>query len=121
MLNERGCIEKIHAPIQCGGYTLAMGGLEKQAHFDRKLETPPLSVNENALAFAMLNNVDDSISQYSMASDGTHIVQALQGNDWQELVQKFKNEPKDAIAVARKNVFSISLDQRLSKEERAAR
>ncbi len=83
---------------------------------------PTLGVNERALAFAMLHDRNNSIVQYSVdTADGQRIVPSLSDNEWPALVNKFKSNPKEAIATARLNVFSIQQDTRLSEADRTAR
>ena len=83
---------------------------------------PTLSVNERALAFAMLRNESNSIIQYQVdASDGRRVVPSLSDDSWPTLVNKFKSDPKDAIATARLNIFSIQQDTQLSEPDRTAR
>lgn len=83
---------------------------------------PTLSVNERALAFAMFNNRNNSITQYSVdPTDGNRVVQSIADNDWSALVSKFKSDPKDAIATARLNILSIQQDTKLPEPDRIAR
>lgn len=84
--------------------------------------TPMLNVNERALAFAILNERDNSITQYAVdPADGNRVVQSLSDSDWPALVNKFRSDPKDAIATARLNIFSIQQDTKLPEPDRTAR
>jgi hypothetical protein len=83
---------------------------------------PTMSVNEKALAFAMLHNRPDSIVRYTVDSkDGNRILEAITDTDWPRLVRLFKSDPKDAIATARLNIFSIRKDLRFPENERKSR
>lgn len=81
-----------------------------------------LSVNERALAYGMLHNFDDAISQYTCNDDGTRTLdKTLDAAEWPALVAEFKKDPKTVIARARLNIFSIHADTSFSEANRIAR
>ena len=97
------------------------GQKQQLSQMGRRSEAPTLNVNERALGYAMQHHVADSITNYAMDADGTRRLQGLDRDDWTSLVQQFKRDPKEAIATARLNLFSISKDPKLSADERTVR
>jgi hypothetical protein len=88
---------------------------------DANIERGILSVNERALAYAMLTGKNESITAYTVDSTGARVLPTLPDRDWPQLVAKFKADPKDAIATARLNIFAIQKDAQLTEGERKAR
>ena len=82
---------------------------------------PATSVNEKVLAYAMLNDLQDNVVRYVAGPNGTRVLPTLADSDWNSLVQKFKRDPKDTIAIARKNIFAIPNDAQLAEHERQGR
>jgi hypothetical protein len=81
----------------------------------------PLTVNENALAHAMLNGIGDGIIRYTLDARGMRIVQTISDAEWPVLVKKFSADPKTLLGVARQNIFAISKDPQLNQAEKSQR
>lgn len=81
-----------------------------------------LTIQENALAYGMLNEKADSTTNYvEEKGHRMHQNYKLQENDTGLLVEKFRSNPKDCLALARENLLAISADKRIDKNERKDR
>ena len=87
----------------------------------RSPEAPALSVNEAALAHAILYGKAGSVIDYTIDAGGNRRIQGLRAGEWPALTERFRQDPKDAIGTARLNLFAISKDPNLPENERAAR
>lgn len=92
-------------------------------HENSPQNNPPLSLQEKALAYGMLYQKKNVLTDYSFDKKGVKILQhANLGKDGlKTLVDKFRFDPKDCLAMARENLFSIMKDPRLSHEEKTER
>jgi hypothetical protein len=81
-----------------------------------------LTINESVLAFAILNNKESNAVDYKIEADGSRLLNSVKSQaEWSALVNRFKNDPKDCLAVARNAVGNILKDDRLSEIDKKLR
>lgn len=85
-------------------------------------DTSSLPLQQEALAYGMLHDKNDNITDYKL-ENGIKILSHTDLGDkgFNLLVDKFRNNPKDCLAVARENLFLIMTDQNLPREKRLNR
>jgi hypothetical protein len=81
-----------------------------------------LSVQERALAYAMLHRIGDATIRFAMDGSGErrHTL-SFTGNDYDNLKNVFAANPTTALAWARRSLVAISTDTRLSEADRSSR
>jgi hypothetical protein len=96
---------------------------ELKANNISKVENPKqeLSVQQKALVSGMLGEVDDATTRYEMRGGQRYYRDIFREGDWEALVKKFKDDPKDCLALARNNLMSIMADRTVPEEERRSR
>jgi hypothetical protein len=92
-----------------------------EAGQDNSPKLVQLPLQERALANGMLHSELNKISSYKDTPQGRIHSTDFDGQDFKSLVEKFKNNPKDCLAVARENLLSIKKDTRLSHNEQVDR
>jgi hypothetical protein len=82
-----------------------------------------LSLQERALAYGMLHSKKGIVVSYTLDKDNNriHPHTDLGAKGFNILVDEFRNNPKDYLAIARENLFSIMKDPKLNHQERLAR
>ena len=89
-----------------------------EAGQDNSPKSFPIPLQEKALANGMLHSKLDAVSTFKLTPQGRIHSIDFDSKDYASLVEKFKNDPKDCLAIARENLFSIRKDPRLSAQER---
>jgi hypothetical protein len=81
-----------------------------------------LSVQERALAYAMLHRVGDATVRFALNTHGDRIHNLdFAPDDYNSLKTVFAADPKEALAWARESLFAISTDTRISEAHRHSR
>lgn len=80
---------------------------------------PSLNPQQQVLVSAMLRNKSDVTVNYSLHKNGSKTLNfEFTENDFRDLVGKFKEDPKQCLAMARRNIIAIANDKKLSEPER---
>ncbi len=82
-----------------------------------------LNPHQQALGYGALYDVDDAVITYTRDSRGNRVLSRVLTTpvDFEKLVVKFRNNPKDTLAVMRNNMLGIARDTALSSEQRLER
>lgn len=84
---------------------------------------PHLSLQEQALATAMLHRIGNATVNFAIGSDGIRYHQnpPFEAEDFSRLTAEFRQDPKESLAWARESLFAIGTDERLSASEKEGR
>jgi hypothetical protein len=82
-----------------------------------------LSLQQETLLRGMFIKKRNAVLDYSVDSQGNRVQShdALSREEKLDLIQKFRNNPKECLGYARENIFSIMEDKNLSQERKEAR
>lgn len=79
------------------------------------------TLQEGVLARGMAENVGNATTEYYFDESGDKRLRALDDINTGMLVEKFKRDPKDALAHCRQNLFAIMADPKLPRDQKTDR
>lgn len=97
--------------------------MEPQRDNSPQKNVPHLPLQQEALAYGMLHNKGKLLTEYSIDAQRVKTLPHIDlgTNGFNLLVDKFKKDPKDCLAMARENLFSLMEDPKLTRAERSER
>lgn len=92
-------------------------------HFDSEPQQPTvsLSLQERVLAAGMLDQNKSNTVNYEFDTDGVKKVNPISVDRFPQLSEKFRQNPKDILAMGRMNLLAIEADKNQTKNERDER
>lgn len=80
-----------------------------------------LSLQEGVLALGMESGNDNATVNYAVDQSGVKKISVLEQSKISNLVDKFRHDPKEALARARNNLLAVMKDKNMGRDERFSR